>query len=116
MRQYTERQLNIVFYDTSVLSSPISSTGLQIFNNDEFGSVRVVMVDDEPWFVGKDVAEALKYTNPLKAVRDHVDDDDKGMNDLFTPGGSQKTITINESGLYSLIVISPQSAGCRSGS
>ena len=61
------------------------------------------MIKNEPWFAGKDVAEALQYTNPLKAIRDHVDDEDKGVNESFTPGGTQETIFINESGLYSLI-------------
>ena len=60
-------------------------------------------IDNEPWFVGKDVAVALGYTNPLKAIRDHVDEEDKGMNNSFTPGGKQNIIIINESGLYSLI-------------
>ena len=55
------------------------------------------------WFVGKDVAEALGYSNPQKAIRDHVDEEDKGVNELFTPGGKQKLPVINESGLYSLI-------------
>lgn len=64
------------------------------------------MIDGNPWFVGKDVAEILRYTNPLKAIRDHVDEEDKGVNELFTPGGKQKTIIINESGFYSLILFS----------
>lgn len=87
-------------------SSSISSTGLQIFNNDEFGSVRVVMVDDEPWFVGKDVAEALGYKELQKAVRDRVDFEDRGVSKLDTPGGLQEVAIINESGLYSLILSS----------
>lgn len=79
---------------------------LQIFNNDEFGSVRTLTINDEPWFVGKDVAEILGYSNPLKAIRTHVDDEDKGVNDLVTPGGVQQITFINESGLYSLILSS----------
>lgn len=80
---------------------------LQIFNNAEFGKVRTIVENEEVWFVGKDVAEALGYSNPLKAIRDHVDDDDKGMNKTFTPaGGKQQTIFINESGLYSLVLSS----------
>lgn len=79
---------------------------VQVFNNSEFGSVRTVTIDNEPWFVGKDVAEALRYANPLKAIRDHIDDEDKGVNDSFTPGGIQKIIIINESGLYSLVLSS----------
>lgn len=80
---------------------------LQIFNNAEFGKVRTIVENEKVWFVGKDVAEALGYSNPLKAIRDHVDDDDKGMNKTFTPaGGKQQTIFINESGLYSLVLSS----------
>lgn len=79
---------------------------LQIFENPEFGEIRGMEIDGEPWFVGKDVAEILGYTNPHKAIRDHVDDEDKGVNESFTPGGKQKIIIINESGLYSLIFAS----------
>lgn len=78
---------------------------LQIFENPEFGAVRTVEIDGEPWLVGKDVAEALGYTNPQKAIRDHVDDEDKGVNESFTVNGTQG-ILINESGLYSLVLSS----------
>lgn len=76
---------------------------LQIFNSEEFGSVRTVQLNNEPWFVGKDVAIALGYTNPQKAVRDHVEEDDRGMNEMDTPSGRQNLAIINESGLYALI-------------
>lgn len=80
---------------------------LQIFKSPEFGQLRIIIKDDEIWFVGKDVASVLGYSNPLKAIRDHVDDDDKGMNETFTPaGGKQQTLFINESGLYSLALSS----------
>ena len=79
---------------------------LKVFMNPEFGSIRIITENNEPWFVGKDVAEILGYTNPLKAIRDHVDEEDKGVNETGTPGGNQKVITINESGLYSLILSS----------
>jgi anti-repressor protein len=79
---------------------------LQVFNNPEFGQVRIIAKENQPWFVGKDVAEILSYSNPLKAIRDHVDDEDKGVNEMDTPGGKQAIITINESGLYSLILSS----------
>lgn len=79
---------------------------LQIFNNVEFGEVRTVVIGNEPFFVGKDVAEILGYANPQKAIRDHVDEEDKGVNETFTPGGIQNLIVINESGLYSLILSS----------
>ena len=72
-----------------------------------FGEIRTVTNQKgETFFVGKDVAKALGYNNPLKAIRDHVDEEDKGVNVSFTPGGKQKTILINESGLYSLILSS----------
>lgn len=79
---------------------------LRVFENTEFGSIRMIEIDDMPYFVGKDVAEILGYTNPLKAIRDHVDDEDKGVNEMDTPGGKQKLTIINESGLYSLILSS----------
>lgn len=78
---------------------------LQIFNNAEFGSIRTLMINDEPYFVGKDVAEILGYTNPQKAIRDHIDEEDKTVNESFTVNGT-KGILINESGLYSLILSS----------
>ena len=76
---------------------------IQVFTNKIFGSVRCVVIDGEPWLVGKDVAECLGYASPLKALRDHVDKEDKGVTKLDTPGGKQEFITINESGLFSLI-------------
>lgn len=79
---------------------------LQLFQNPEFGRVRIVEVNGEAWMVGKDVAEALGYSNPQKAIRDHVDEDDKGVNEMFTPGGKQAVPIINESGLYSLVLSS----------
>lgn len=79
---------------------------LQIFQNDEFGRVRTLLIENEPWFVGKDVAEALGYSVPNKAVREKVDSEDKGESKMDTPGGKQKLIIINESGLYSLILSS----------
>ena len=79
---------------------------LQIFKNDEFGEIRTVEISGEPWFVGKDVAEILGYTNPRKAIGDHIDADDKGVTKCDTLGGSQELTIINESGLYSLILSS----------
>lgn len=76
---------------------------LQVYNNAEFGSVRTTVIDGEPFFVGKDIAEVLGYSNPQKAIRDHVDEEDKTLNDSFTVNGT-KGILINESGLYSLIL------------
>lgn len=79
---------------------------LMIFKNPEFGEVRTIEVDGEPWLVGKDVAQALGYTNPRKALADHVDDEDKGVTKCYTPGGEQEMTIINESGLYSLVLSS----------
>ncbi|WP_455530646.1 BRO-N domain-containing protein [Ruminococcus sp.] len=79
---------------------------ITIFENPEFGSVRTITIDGEPWLVGKDIALILGYSNPQKAIRDHVDDEDKGMNEMFTPGGKQNLLIINESGFYSLVISS----------
>ena len=76
---------------------------LKIFENAEFGSIRTVEIDNEPWFVGKDVAEALEYKNPQEAIRNHVDEEDKGVSKILTPGGKQAMPIINESGVYSLV-------------
>lgn len=86
---------------------------LQVFNNEEFGTVRTVLMDGEPWFVGKDIAEALGYANPQKAIRDHLDVEDRGVNKMDTPGGRQDIVIINESGLYSLILHSKLAASKR---
>lgn len=81
---------------------------ISTFNNPAFGSVRAVSVNDEPYFVGRDVAEILGYSNPRKAIGDHVDDEDKtdGVTIRDSIGREQKPIIINESGLYSLILSS----------
>lgn len=78
---------------------------LQIYKNAEFGSVRTTTIGGQPYFVGKDVADILGYTNPQKALRDHVDEEDKTLNESFTVNGTM-AILINESGLYSLILSS----------
>ena len=79
---------------------------LQIFQNPEFGEIRTIECDGEPWFVGKDVAAALGYSNPRKALADHVDDEDKGVTKRDTLGGTQEMTIINGSGLYSLALSS----------
>lgn len=80
---------------------------LKIFENPAFGKVRVVEQGGEPWFVGKDVAEILGYSDLNKAVAMHVDDDDKKLNDKTSPSfGQRGTTLINESGLYSLVLSS----------
>lgn len=78
-------------------------TEVQVFNSERFGDLRMVEIDNEPWFVGKDVAEALGYTNPRKAIIDHIDEEDKGVTNCYTLGGAQKMTVINESGVYALI-------------
>ncbi len=79
---------------------------LQLFQNPEFGRVRIVEVNGEAWMVGKDVAEALGHTNPQRAIREYVDSEDKGVTEIVTPGGEQEMTIINESGLYSLVLSS----------
>ena len=83
---------------------------IQIFNHADFGEIRTVTIDGEPWFVGKDVAQVLGYSNTKKALADHVDADDKIQNDGVTirdpMGREQHPTVINESGLYSLILSS----------
>lgn len=76
---------------------------LQIFKNVEFGEMRTVTINNEPWFVGKDVATALGYERTADAIRQHVESDDKGVGEIQTPGGIQNMTIINESGLYALI-------------
>lgn len=80
---------------------------LQTFNHPQFGEIRAVEIDGEPWFVGKDIAEALGYTNTKKAISDHVDDYDKRQGDGVTIrdriGREQHPTVISESGMYSLV-------------
>ena len=77
---------------------------LQIFKNAEFGSIRTLTINGEPYFVGRDVAEILGYSNSRKALADHVDEEDKGVTKCDTLGGTQEMTVINESGLYSLLL------------
>lgn len=79
---------------------------IQLFNNPEFGQIRTITDNDGIYFVGKDVAQALGYSNQRDALARHVDDEDKGVMKLDTPGGVQDVTTINESGLYSLVLSS----------
>ena len=78
---------------------------LEIFKNREFGEIRTVVIDGEPWFVGKDIAEVLGYSNSRKAILDHVDDEDKmdGVTIRDAIGRDQAAVVINESGVYALI-------------
>lgn len=80
---------------------------LQVFTNERLGDVRVVQIKGQPYFVGKDVAEILGYSDTNKAIAMHVDNEDKILNDKSSPSFGQRGATlINESGLYSLILSS----------
>lgn len=78
---------------------------IEVFNSNEFGSVRTVNLNNTIHFVGKDIAVALGYSNPQKAVRDHIDEEDRTVNNSFTINGTP-AVLINESGLYSLVLSS----------
>ena len=86
---------------------------LMVFRNDEFGAVRTLTIDGEPWFIGKDVTDILGYSNSRDALSKRVDDEDKGVAKCDTPGGVQDLVVINESGLYSLILSSKLPAAKR---
>lgn len=76
---------------------------LQIFNNPDFGQVRIVNVNGEPWLVGSDVATALGYADAQKAIKNHVDEDDKLIRQISVSGQMRNVICINESGVYALV-------------
>lgn len=76
---------------------------IQIFNNPEFGDIRTVVIDNEPWFVGKDVADILGYQNGSRDINRHVDEEDKRLTKMVSQGQNRDITVINESGLYSLI-------------
>ena len=83
------------------------STEIKIFKNEMFGEIRTLVNEKgETFFVGKDVAEALGYTNTPKAIRDHVDDDDKLTERFVLSGQARSVVIINESGLYALVLSS----------
>lgn len=85
----------------------MNTTAITTFNNEEFGNVRTLTIDGEPWFVGKDIAECLGYSRSTKAVSDHVDEEDiDGIPIQDSIGRMQNTPIINESGVYSLILSS----------
>lgn len=83
-----------------------STSQCETFNHPEFGNLRCIEIDGEPWFVGKDVAAALGYSKPTDAVRKRVFEEDRGVSKMETPSGTQQMTIINESGLYSLILSS----------
>ena len=76
---------------------------IQIFSNPDFGEIRTIMIDGEPWFVGNDVAGILKYKDKYSALKKNVDEEDKRLCPVGSTSGTQETTVINESGLYSLI-------------
>lgn len=76
---------------------------MQIFEKAEFGKVRIVERDGQPWFVAKDVCECLELTDVSKTIS-LLDDDEKGTNSIRTPGGEQQMLVVSEPGLYSLIL------------
>lgn len=83
---------------------------MQVFNNPEFGDIRTVTVNEEPWFVLKDVCEAFGETN-YRRVASRLEDDEKGVSQISTPGGKQNMTIVNESGLYSaLFAMQPEKA------
>ena len=79
---------------------------MKVFNNAEFGKIRTLNRDGEPWFVGKDVATALGYKDSVNALKSHVSEEDKGGWRIATQYGEREAVIINESGLYSLILSS----------
>lgn len=79
---------------------------IKVFQNPEFGTVRTIFIDNQPYFIGKEVCTILGYSNGRDALAKHVDDEDKGVAKCDTPGGIQELVVINESGLYSLILSS----------
>jgi prophage antirepressor-like protein len=99
--------LNMITPITTSIPSTTSTAQtinpFQLFNNPEFGDLRCIEKDGEPWFVGKDVATALGYSKPTDAVRKRVFEEDRGVSKMETPSGTQQMTIINESGLYSLI-------------
>ena len=79
---------------------------IQVFNNPEFGEIRTVEINNEPWFVGKDIAVALGYKDTVNAIKAHVDDEDKAGWQITTQFGTKETTVISESGLYALVLSS----------
>lgn len=79
---------------------------IQIFNNPEFGEIRTIEINNEPWFVGKDVADVLGYQNGSRDINRHVSEEDREKTMVFDGNQDKETILINESGLYSLILSS----------
>ena len=79
---------------------------IKIFESEEFGKVRTVVKEGEPWFVGKGVADILEYRNGSRDINRHVDEDDRCKIMIFDGNQNKETIIINESGFYSLVLSS----------
>ena len=79
---------------------------LLIFNNDEFGKVRTVQIDNEPWFVAKDLTDRLEYQNGSRDIERHVDEEDRQIIPLFIGNQTRNVTIVNESGLYALVLSS----------
>ena len=77
---------------------------VQVFSNPQFGEIRTTVINGEPWFVGKDVAERLGYSNTADAILKHIDEEDRLESQIAISGQNRKVILINESGLYSLVL------------
>jgi anti-repressor protein len=80
----------------------MDNTGMKVFENMQFGQVRVVEKDGEPWFVLKDVCEAFGDSN-YRRISSRLDEDEKGVSQMYTPGGNQNATIVNESGVYSVL-------------
>ena len=87
----------------NTLSLTTSASEVTVFENDQFGSIRTIIRDGEPWFVGADVCRALELDDTHKAV-ERLDDDEKGRSSIPTPGGAQELLVVNEPGLYALVL------------
>ena len=81
----------------------MSDASIQVFNNEDFGNIRALAIDNEPWFVAKDVCDALDLGRQQDSTR-YLDEDEKGMCLVDTPSGQQRMVTVTEAGLYSLIM------------
>jgi anti-repressor protein len=79
------------------------NSAIKIFNNPQFGEISTIEVNNEPFFIGSEIAYILGYSNPQKAIRDHVDEDEKLTERIVLSGQNREVILINESGLYSLV-------------
>ena len=107
-KYFTQQELEVANEINQRKEDKCMNNNMMIFKNDNFGEIRSLEINGEPYFVGKDIAEVLGYSNTRKAIQDHVDEDDKldGVTICDSIGRNQSAIAINESGLYSLIMSS----------